>query len=83
MLLPVMARDREVSREDFEAALRFLADGGMRASHRAARVETLLRSIVQALVESRTLDVDAFERNLAAARAAQEVEHRQRAPRQG
>ena len=68
MLLPVMARDAEVSRQDFEAAIRFVADGGMRTSHRAARVEALLRAVVQALVESRTLDLDAFERNLAAAR---------------
>jgi hypothetical protein len=58
-----MAHD-EVRREDFEAAVRTLADGAMRSSQRAARVEALLRSVVRALVESRVVDLDAFERNL-------------------
>lgn len=67
-----MARDDdevadEVGREDFEPAVRFVADSAMRTSLRASRIEALLRSVVRALVESRTLDVDAFERNLAAA----------------
>jgi len=58
------ADDDGVPREDFEAAVRFVADGAMRASHRAARVEALLRSVVRALVEAGQLDVAAFERNL-------------------
>jgi hypothetical protein len=53
-----------VTREDFEAAVRFVADGAMRTAHRAARVEALLRAVVRALAEARALDVDAFERNL-------------------
>jgi hypothetical protein len=60
-----MAADDEVTREDFEAAVRFVADGAMRAAHRAARVEALLRAVVRALAEAGQLDPDAFERNLA------------------
>jgi hypothetical protein len=60
----VSAADDDVPREDFEAAVRFVADGAMRSSHRAARVEALLRSVVRALVEAGQLDVAAFERNL-------------------
>ena len=56
--------DDEVTREDFEHAVRFVADGAMRAAHRAARVEALLRSVVRALVEAGLLELDAFERNL-------------------
>ena len=56
----------EVGREDFEQAVRFVADGAMHAAHRATRVEALLRSVVRALVEAGELDVDAFERNLKA-----------------
>ncbi|HWO20614.1 MAG TPA: hypothetical protein VNO30_17715 [Kofleriaceae bacterium] len=56
--------DAQVPREDFEAAVRFVADGAMRAAHRAARVEALLRAVVRALVEAGQLDVAAFERNL-------------------
>jgi hypothetical protein len=53
-----------VLREDFEVAVRVVADGAMRASHRAVRVEALLRSVVRALAERGQLDVAAFERNL-------------------
>ena len=59
-----MAADDDVTREDFEHAVRFVADGAMRASHRAARVEALLRSVVRALAEAGQLELDAFERNL-------------------
>ena len=56
--------DDGVPREDFEAAVRFVADGAMRAAHRAVRVEALLRAVVRALVEAGQLDVAAFERSL-------------------
>jgi hypothetical protein len=55
-----------VGREDFEVAIRHVADVSMRSAHRAARIEALLRSVVRAMVESRVLDLEAFERNLAA-----------------
>ncbi|HET9624890.1 MAG TPA: hypothetical protein VFP84_26160 [Kofleriaceae bacterium] len=55
-----------VSREDFETAVRFVADGAMQAAHRAARIEAVLRAVVHALAEARVIDVDAFERNLRA-----------------
>ena len=55
-----------VVREDFEQAVRFVADGAMHAAHRATRVEALLRSVVRALAEAGQLDVDAFERRLKA-----------------
>jgi plasmid stabilization system protein ParE len=54
----------DVTREDFEHAVRFIADAAMQASHRAARVEALLRSVVRALAEAGQLELDAFERNL-------------------
>jgi Fe-S-cluster containining protein len=53
-----------VPREDFGAAVRFVADGAMHGTHRAARVEGLLRAVVRALAESGQLDIDAFERHL-------------------
>jgi len=59
-----MADDDEVTREELEGAIRFVADGAMRARLRATRVEALLRSVVRALAEAGQLDLDAFERNL-------------------
>lgn len=59
-----MGRDAAVDREDFEEAVRHVADGAMRASLRASRVEALLRAVVRALVERGELDPAAFERAL-------------------
>jgi Fe-S-cluster containining protein len=56
--------DGAVPRGDFESAVRFVADGGMQAAHRARRIEAVLRSVVRALAEAGQLDLDAFERNL-------------------
>jgi hypothetical protein len=59
-----MPADDEVTREDFEGAVRFVADAAMRSQHRAARIEALLRSVVRALAEAGQLELDAFERDL-------------------
>jgi len=54
----------DVPREDLEHGLRFAADTAMQLSHDTSRIETLLRAVVQMLVEARELDLDRFERNL-------------------
>ena len=53
-----------IPRDDFEQAVRFVADDAMQTAHDASRIEAMLRALVQTLVESRQLDLDRFEHHL-------------------